>query len=135
MKEKETEPETPVAAEEDPVVIYAYTRADALADGVLVDVSEWASSREMLAGFSIPVAFTQALWSLVEAPPGSCQDTRGRAHDVLTLARFAVARGQGRPGRLPFTVRIGRRNVELVIELHPGDSGEPVGTIMLAHED
>lgn len=39
-------------------VIYAYTRAQALADGVLVDVSNAAVE----AGFKVPVALTRAAW-------------------------------------------------------------------------
>ena len=40
-------------------VIYAYTRAQAIADGVLIDVSEL--SRD--AGFRHPVAMTSGAWA------------------------------------------------------------------------
>ena len=40
-------------------VVYAYTRAEAIADGVLVDVTELARA----AGFRHPVAMTSAAWS------------------------------------------------------------------------
>ena len=40
-------------------VIYAYTRAQAIADGELVDVSEMAQE----AGFTIPVAVTRPVWA------------------------------------------------------------------------
>lgn len=50
------------------VLVHAYTRAQALADGMLVDVSEVA--RE--AGFKVPVALTAAVWAeLREAEEGS----------------------------------------------------------------
>jgi hypothetical protein len=39
-------------------VIHAYSRAEALEDGVLVDVTS--TARE--AGFRIPVALTRAVW-------------------------------------------------------------------------
>ena len=39
-------------------VIFAYTRAQAIEDGILVDVSE--TARE--AGFRIPVAITRTVW-------------------------------------------------------------------------
>ena len=45
-------------------VIHRYTRAQALADGVLVDVTD--AARE--AGFRTPVAMTIAVWS--KAVPG-----------------------------------------------------------------
>ena len=44
---------------DDAEVIYAYTRAQALEDGVLVDASEIA--RE--AGIGFPVALTRAVWA------------------------------------------------------------------------
>uniref|UniRef100_A0A6M3LHU9 Uncharacterized protein n=1 Tax=viral metagenome TaxID=1070528 RepID=A0A6M3LHU9_9ZZZZ len=74
--------------------ISIYTRAQGIEDGVLVDVTEWASNREMMGGFTVPVAMTAALWAKVVAPKGSIQDTRGRAHDVLWLASLAVRRRQ-----------------------------------------
>ena len=48
-------------------IVHRYTRADALADGVLVDVS--AVARE--AGIKFPVALTRAAWErCVMVPPG-----------------------------------------------------------------
>lgn len=44
---------------DDAPVIHAYTRAQAIADGVLVDISETAKE----AGFRYPVACTSAVWS------------------------------------------------------------------------
>jgi len=112
------------------VVVFSYTRAQALEDGVLVDVSEWASPREMMGGFTIPVAFTSAVWALVQAPEASHEDTRGRAHDVLWLASCAA-----RMSRTHFTVRLGNRDVRMWIHVGPGDEAEPVTTIMLEGED
>ena len=70
-------------------VIYAYTRAQAIADGVLVDVSKLA--RE--AGFKIPVAVTAGVWAeCVAVPKGIlCQDETGRLWDVLMMLRHAIA--------------------------------------------
>ena len=65
--------------------ISVYTRADAIADGQLVDVTEWASE----VGFTAPVVFTRHLWSVVDVDSKKgyrgYQDTRGRAHDVLWM--------------------------------------------------
>lgn len=88
--------------------ISVYTRAQAIEDGALVDVSEWASPREMMGGFIVPVAMTAALWARVQAPRGSLQDTRGRAHDVLWMASLAIRRGAEL-----FRVRIGNRTPTL----------------------
>ena len=46
-------------------VIFAYTRAQAIDDGILVDVSE--TARE--AGFKIPVAVTRTVWNRLIALP------------------------------------------------------------------
>ncbi len=56
---------------------------------------------------------------------------RGAFHTIECARSHTIAKTR----RLPFTVRIGRRNVELVIELHPGDAGEAVAAIMLPSED
>jgi hypothetical protein len=87
---------------EDADVISVYTREQAIEDGVLVDVTEWGSAdRGFLGGFTCPVAFTSALWSVVDIdsrkrrPP--LQSTRGRAHDVLWMGSLAL-RGALRRG-------------------------------------
>jgi hypothetical protein len=57
-----------------------YTRADAIRDCVLIDVSPVA--REV--GLRYPVAFTRAVWErCIAVPPGVlCQDESGRLWDV-----------------------------------------------------
>lgn len=75
-------------------VISSYSREQALEDGVLVDMTEWASAdRGFHGGFTIPVAVTQALFAAIEEIPNSLKgiaDVRGRAHDVLWMASLAV---------------------------------------------
>jgi len=98
---------------------YVYTRAQALEDGVLVDVTEWASAdKGFIGGFNCPVAMTRAIWDKVEAPKGSNQDTRGRAHDVLWMASLTVRRLlQEHKLSGGFVVRLGRRNVLLRVDV------------------
>jgi len=115
-------------------VIFSYSRKQAIEDGVLVDVSDWASPREMMGGFTIPVAMTAAVWALVEAPEKSHEDTRGRAHDVLWMAQLAARRNLD-TDRTAFTVLINGKEADLVLHVGPGDDGEPVATIMLPGED
>ncbi len=79
----------------DGTTIDIYTRREALADGVLVDVTAQASPAQMLGGFKVPVAVTAALWHAIAAMPPSLQglaDERGRLHNVLWMARLAVSR-------------------------------------------
>lgn len=76
-------------------LVHVYTRSQALADGVLVDVDRQASPAEMLGGFTIPVAVTAALWAAIEAIPASLRgiaDVRGRLHDVLWTAACVAQR-------------------------------------------
>ncbi len=124
-------------------VIYRYSRAQAMADGVLVDVS--AVARE--AGFSISVAITAAAWADcvawtdIDSARQMHQDEKGRLWDVLRMAELAAKTGQG--SRLAFEMhrvpRGGRYTVPRRIKLHmtigPGDAGEPAITVMLPSED
>jgi hypothetical protein len=120
-------------------LIHSYTRADAIRDGVLIDVSE--AARE--AGYRFPVALTRAAWErCVAVPPGiECQDEAGRLWDVLTMLRFAIRRSAGGPAvRFGVHVRTDNRDrtpplVSLKALCGPGDDGEPVITVMLPEED
>lgn len=126
--------------------IFTYTRADAIADGVLVDVSDVA--RE--AGFVVPVALSCAAWGdmvawTAEDSARQCpQDEPGRLWDVLNLARYRIKLAdKGASGELGFSVlRVPRggnatRPVRAHLMLHSGagDNGEHVMTIMLPNED
>jgi hypothetical protein len=133
------------------VLIFSYTRAQAIADGVLVDVSKLAKE----AGFRYPVAVTAAVWAeCVTVPDGVAgQDETGRLWDVLNLLRFAIGSkvavpryalpGQNLDGeRVDFAVHVRKDNsegdpplVDLYALCGPGDDGEPVVTIMLPNED
>ena len=120
-------------------LIHAYSRADALRDGVLIDVSP--TARE--AGIRYPVALTRAAWErCVTVPPGvACQDEAGRLWDVVWLLRWAIGRSDGGPGvRFAVHVRSDNREgtpplVRLKAICGPGDHGEPVVTITLPGED
>jgi hypothetical protein len=109
---------------DDAEYVSVYTRAQAIEDGELVDVSELAQE----AGFRWPMAFTRALWATIEKiDKRSCQDVTGRTWDVLSVARWAIRRGQG--NQAGFKVKIGRKNHHLVCHVGPGDTPEPVLTV------
>ena len=81
--------------------ISAYTRAQAIEDGILVDVSE--TARE--AGFKIPVAVTRTVWNRLVALPDGYQRLPGRA-------RAPVGRPlDGAPLRAPRLEQRPRENV------------------------
>jgi hypothetical protein len=130
--------------------ISTYTREDALADGMLKDVTADAAE----AGFTLHTAMTLAAWHETVAwtdedearkPDGTGQDERGRLWDVLSMARItasaAIRKGTA-PNPLPFRVlrvpREGRavkpRYADLVMHVGPGDDAEPVLTIMRVGE-
>lgn len=125
-------------------VISTYTRAQAIADGVLVDVS--GTARE--AGFRIPVAMTTAAWADcvawtdADSQRQTSQDEQGRLWDVLWMASRAARRAGGQQ-RLAFQLyripRGGRgirpRVTTLHLALGPSDASEPVITILMADED
>lgn len=120
-------------------IIFSYTRAEAIADGVLVDVSEMA--RE--AGFKFPVALTRAVYGqYVEVPAGvSGQDEQGRLWDILNMLRFAAAQSKGESEilfKLYVFVRGDDRKLRLVSlksVCGPDDDAAPCITVMMPDED
>lgn len=130
----------------EPVSIY--TRARALEDGVLVDLTEQGKQY----GFKLPLACTEAVWRLVawsddiEARKADAtgQSTDGRLHDVLSLARWRAQRAaQEEASAMSFDVlmvpvdgpRVRPVLVSMWMTIGGGDDGEPVLTLMLEGED
>jgi Family of unknown function (DUF6573) len=129
--------------------ISVYSRADALNDGTLVDVT--ATARE--AGIKYPTALTLAAWercvawNAEDTDKQVPQDEGGRLWDVLWMLRFAIAGmradGKGDDNEVLYTFRCvprdGRTRSARITQLRaligPGDDGEPVITIMLPSED
>ena len=121
-------------------VIYAYTRAQAVADGVQVDVTTTAHE----AGIKFPVFLTRTVFdSFVAVPDGvTGQDEAGRLWDIVWMLRFAILRNHGHTERLPFALYVRNDNraprlVKLVAMCGPldMDAPEPAITIMMPDED
>jgi hypothetical protein len=120
----------------DDVLIYSYSRRQAIEDGVLIDVTKMAKE----AGFRYPVALTYAAWhQCVRVNPcNKCQDESGRLWDLLNCLRIAARSESG--SYLKFSVLVKQPdNKMLLVQLKsicgPGDNYEPVVTIMLPNED
>lgn len=122
-------------------MIHGYSRADAIADGVLVDVSE--TARE--AGIRLPVALTRSVWvKYVEVPEGVlAQDESGRLWDILFMFRYEAAK-RGGCSELLYKLSVRNDNAPDFSSQHevtlkavcvPGDGAAPVITIMLPEED
>ena len=121
-------------------IIYAYTRAQATADGVQVDVSSVASE----AGIRFPVFITRTAFdAYVTVPPNvSGQDEAGRLWDVVWMLRFAIRKAAQGQSRLPFALYVRNDNraprlVKLIATCAPLDidDPQPAITIMQAGED
>ena len=126
---------------EDPLfgpMIYAYTRSQAIQDGILVDVTE--IGKEV--GFKLPVAITEALQNRLtptKADASLGQDYDGRLWDVLWLAAFRIKLADRGTDIVTFTVvqqeveaksgQPQKVDLRLRVVCGPGDKGEPVVTI------
>jgi len=139
MSEEEEAPEEGEEEELDFEVIIGCTRAQALDEGILVDVSTMA--REL--GFKAPVAVTCAVWnSYVMLTPAARQarnDEQGRLWDILWMFRNAIMCAPG-ASEILFSLYVVTDSVRpSLVELKgvcgPGDNAEPVLTIMLPEED
>lgn len=141
-------PEEPKGFWDDAEVISRYTRAQAIEDGVLADVSK--DARE--AGFIFPAAITTGVHSdLEDIPPSRVgfESYRGRLWDLLTIAYWRIRQTgkQVTDDTLYAKMHLTRlephftgRNVFkklYIFKIHvgPGDSGEGVVTIMRKDED
>ena len=138
-------PHEPGNAEQFGPAISTYSRAQAIEDGILVDVSD--TARE--AGFNIPVAVTHRVWNrLVALPEGyrGCQDERGRLWDVLWMARHYALRASN-SDRVTMCVLVRDIRKDLrdshrpprrhfpIVAIGSGDAGEPVITVMSPEDD
>ena len=137
-------PPTPASAVPDPV-ISTYTRAQAIEDGILVDVSETAAQ----AGFRLPVALTRTAWNrLVALPDGyrGFQDEAGRLLGVLWMARHHALRADDKDRvRMCVHVRDIRKDLHdsmnpprkhfPIVAIGAGDASEPVITVMFPEDD
>lgn len=125
-------------------VVYRYTRAHAIADGVLIDISGTAQK----AAITYPVAITAAVLAKYSEPPANPTAEPGIVWDIVWMLRCAVI------GLVPchierrgiceiryfdlYAIRRGKMEPEFVrlkALCGPGDEGEPVITILLPEED
>ena len=138
--------------------IFRYTRAQAIADGALVDLTTATDNKGQLlcqqAGFKVPVAITRTAWTKtveiggIWKPDGEGevlelkggQSLTGRLWDVLWMLRVAFGKA-AKSDRVDFQVLVdvhgdGRHNVVKLWALcGPGDDAQSVITIMVEGED
>ena len=121
-------------------ISYSYTRAQAVADGVQVDVTKVAQE----AGIKFPMFLTRTVFdAYVAVPPDvTGQDEAGRLWDVVWMTRFGILRARPGVDRIPVALYVRNDNraaklVKLVAQCGPldMDDPQPAITVMMPDED
>ena len=139
--------------------VYGYSRAQAIADGLLVDLTtatdETGQHLCPRYGFKIPLAITRNAWAKAIEAGGNWRTGRdgevlelkggqsltGRLQELLWMLKIACVCDPASTDRVRFEVYVdvtgdGRREaVKLWAHCGPGDDAEPVITVMLEDED
>ena len=133
-------------------VVYSYTRAQAVADGVQVEVTKTAQE----AGIRFPMFLTRTVYdAYVTVPPGvTAQDEAGRLWDIVWMTRFAILRAKPGVDRIPVALYVrnepdacpvgcakryptGAKLIKLIATCGPLDldDPQPAITVMMPDED
>ena len=112
--------------------LFSYSRAQAIADGVLVDLSQFPEISQM---WMHQMACTDTVWNLVEAATDDeGKDLPGVLRDISHMAMVSARVKGASADRIQFRVIIGTKTHELKLIVGPGDTPQPVLTLMLATE-
>jgi hypothetical protein len=112
-------------------VIHTYTRAQALADGVLVDLSAAFPQETRL--YKYHVACTASVFAMAEKA-ANFGSLHGVIWDLIFMSQSGIVKRLGESGVL-FRVILGNKTHTLQCICGPGDQAEPVLTIMGEFED
>jgi hypothetical protein len=120
-------------------VIHSYTRAQAIEDGVLIDLSALAPE-VCRQHYTAPVACTAAVWAIVDRAvknPRWMNDVNGVVHDVLWMSRVSGARLDGFTKIFQVIIKGAGRKSTFTFKatMGPDESGTPCFTIILPEED
>jgi len=114
-------------------VIYSYTRANAIEDGVLVDLSRLPVIRTF---WTDPLACTDTVWAAIQEGVTAGGDLDGILHDICWTARCTLSQAKSKEtNRIFFSVTISDRVHDLKLHCGPGDDALPVLTLMRSTED
>ena len=116
-------------------IVYTYTRADAIADGVLVSLSDlFPELCKQL--YKYPIAVTEAIWSIIEGTDKD--DIEGIVWDILWMSQKGITARIDDSQHL-FEVFIAdkgkAKSHTFKAVCHPDDDMKPVITIMMRNED
>gem|GEM_PF-1592640 len=119
--------------------VYAYSRARAIEDGVLIDVTRQAKDL----GIRCPAALTALVWA--EIVTASVADEfanditeETRVKELLEMAAMQMEATTNKAARFLYyaTTSINSsKNFELMVIMSAGDDGREVLTVMFPHED
>ena len=127
-------------------VVYSYTRSQAIADGLQIEVTKTAAE----AGICFPVFITRGVYDQYVAVPVdgrgqplTGQDEAGRLWDVVWMLRFAIIRSKPGDSRMIFALYVRNsdshpaRLVKLIATAGAVDIDDPrpAITVMLPEED
>ncbi len=121
-------------------VIFSYTRSQAVADGMQVEVTKTAQE----AGIRFPVFLTRTVFdAYVSVPPNvSGQDEAGRLWDIVWMLRHAIQRSRTGVDRIPVALYVrnddrAAKLVKLIATCGPLDidDPQPAITVMMPDED
>ena len=121
-------------------IVYAYTRAQAVADGVQVEVTKTAQE----AGIKFPVFLTRTVFDAYVAVPEGVtgQDEAGRLWDIVWMLRFGILRSRPGCDRIPVALYVRNDNqrsrlIKLIATCGALDidDPQPAITIMQPGED
>lgn len=124
-------------------VIHTYTRTQAIADGMLIDITPMAAE----AGIALPTVVSANLYHGHVVPPTNTldlgQSIEARLWDVLMVLRASARQAEEYRIEFPVDFVSGRRangfptveTARVTAMVHPGDAGEPVITIMLPGDE
>jgi len=123
-------------------IIHSYTRADAIADGSLIDIS---ADIRAECGIRFPIALTRAVWNeYVRVPEEltNLQDEPGRLADILVMFHHAAKHAPQGVERIIFHVIMQQQPqqplpppITLQAVIDGGDDGKGAITVLLPDAD
>ncbi len=111
-----------------------YTRAEAISDGQLIDVSQ--SARQL--GICLSVAITASAWAQLIAVPHKKEEEIERLFALLGRVQFELDQTPAFDHRLIVSVEAEtgeQKQIEIRVTVGPDEKGKIVVTVMLGYED
>ena len=110
--------------------VFSYSRAQAISDGVLVDLTQFPIIRQH---WKIDMVCTDTVWNIIEAAVKEHgKDVTGILHDLSHMAKLKIVGSVG--DTLYFQCIVGTKSHAFQLHCGPGDTPVPCLTLMLHNE-